>query len=561
LFSSIDRPIAKVGESFEVEIECLASPRSLREQTALEATFRSQPWGPLDPRLSLIREKPAVHEETTVRFGGEHGDVPVLRLRRQFIVRALSAGTIRMPAFEMEFAGKTLQTAPHTIVTYRFAGDAKTIQRSVFPIVSETALDAQGSRVHRIGSGFLVAQDAMVTSFHVVVNAARIRIELPGGERVAVKKMWAVDPVRDVAVLHIDPKRVERAGLSPLPIRTPRLDADPWSKDPETQYNVAFTMGWPDGVQQTGSGLLFSSTQEYQYDALWISSNKVRPGDSGGPLLDDEGQVLGVVSYALVSNPTRDAALTDVTVATDLRPALAKRFLADKPRSLRWFRKRSFFEDDPHALAINASTRVGEYSLRRRALGNQGARRLLDEVDLAVSLDPSETTLHYIRGTVYQMLGSFARASESYRETLRREAKHYPAAYSLAYCELAMRAPERADTLFAFSAAFEPYRHLAAYGLAQTKMHLLRYDEAKDLLREILHHHSRFSPAIYMLGRAQAASGDIEATAQLVAKLGHIERRWASMLINSVVHPLYKPVRYGELPRANVPEADSIRIP
>jgi tetratricopeptide (TPR) repeat protein len=554
LFSSVDRSTAAVGESFVLEVEFLASPENEEEIAELKAAFHAASLEVKETGLTILRERPAVYEQTTVRFGAAHGDVPVMSLRRRFVLRGHAEGALRTPPFTVTFRNVEYSTESHTVAFYRLAGESETIRRSVLPIVSETALDAQNQRVQRIGSGFIVGSNLLVTSYHVVVNAARIRAQMPDGRRVNIKRMWAVDPVRDVAVLYISPRLVEKYDLAPLSLAAPGLDFERLRSDAESRRGVVFTMGWPDGVQQTRSGLLFESGQEYQYDALWISSNRVRPGDSGGPLLDDLGRVLGVVSYALVSDPTNDAPLTSITVATDPRPVLAMQMLADRPRTLRWFRRQTFFETEPHARAIRASTRIGEYSLRGRATRSEGLGNLLEELDLAVAVRPSETSLHYIRGTAYQMIGAFDRASESYRETLRRESRHYPAAYSLAYCALAMRGLDEAEELFELSAEFEPYEHLAAYGLAQTRMRMLQYDAAADLLRRILHHHSRFSPGLYMLGRAYAALGDVERVAQLVAKLSHIDRRWASMLVNTVTHPLYRPVTYSEIPRAGASE-------
>ncbi len=46
-----------------------------------------------------------------------------------------------------------------------------------------------------------------MTAYHVVVGAQRVRVTLPTGSEVTLGRAWALDPVRDVAVLQVAGRR------------------------------------------------------------------------------------------------------------------------------------------------------------------------------------------------------------------------------------------------------------------------------------------------------------------------------------------------------------------
>ena len=55
---------------------------------------------------------------------------------------------------------------------------------------------------------------------------------------------------------------------------------------------------------------------------IWALSAEVRPGNSGGPVVDLQGHVLGLVFAASSSNPSQAYALTNAEVQDDIRQGL-----------------------------------------------------------------------------------------------------------------------------------------------------------------------------------------------------------------------------------------------
>ncbi|MFV1979735.1 MAG: trypsin-like peptidase domain-containing protein, partial [Rhodothermia bacterium] len=501
--SSLDRNVAAVGESFVLTVELLATPTSDEDLDRYRQAFASIDLELPDTDLELVR---SLRSRERMSFVEPH---EVLQLTRKYVLKARRPGRVEVPPIVLPLAGDRYQAGLHDLLAYGRDGSLKQVRRSILPLTVESDIGDNGlRRFVGYGSSFLVAEDALVTAFHVVVNARKIHVTLPNGRRLSLKKVWAVDPGRDVVVLKIDPDEIRKAGLTPLQIE-PR-DFETSRRGFPGEPEIVFTGGWPKGVQSTQAGVLFAVNQYYDDEAIWLSSNAVKPGDSGGPLLNENGQVIGVVSYAMSGRRSGMQVLENVTTSTDPRPAVARSLLRRTPDNLSRYRRRMFFERNPHAMAAKVAALLAEFGSSRNQSVLGGVDPFLRQLDQAVTSRHGEARLHFLQGSVYQMLGEYSDASSAYKEALLENTDHYPAAYSLAYCNLALRSYETAASLFDFITHFEPYENLALYGLAQAEMQLLRYDRAIEHLRKVIHDHPDFATGLYLLGRAYLGAGEEE---------------------------------------------------
>lgn len=138
------------------------------------------------------------------------------------------------------------------------------------------------------GTGFVIADDRVVTNAHVVAGVVTPIVELPG---VAAREGRIVyfDPVDDLAVIAVDD-----LGVEALPF-APSLAAGDAAVVQGYPFGGPFTMV-PAGVESVG----IADVPDV-YDDTWNPRGiyslraEVRPGNSGGPLLTDDGSVAGVV--------------------------------------------------------------------------------------------------------------------------------------------------------------------------------------------------------------------------------------------------------------------------
>jgi S1-C subfamily serine protease len=198
-------------------------------------------------------------------------------------------------------APRQTQTAPAQIVPPAGNGkafDARSIYKAEAPGV--VTLFALG-RGEAVGSGFLVdGQGHIATNAHVITSdsgtkAKEVFAQFADGNRLPAKIVGA-DPDSDVGLVKVDPSELQPPGtkIAPLPLgSTSRLRVG----DP-----VA-AIGSPFGEQQSLSvGVVSALNRDIQSLTNFAIGNAIQTdaainhGNSGGPLLDSAGQVIGINS-------------------------------------------------------------------------------------------------------------------------------------------------------------------------------------------------------------------------------------------------------------------------
>lgn len=138
----------------------------------------------------------------------------------------------------------------------------------------------------RLGSGFLVAPDLLVTNSHVVEDAVALRAELD--DDVFAASLLGSDPVRDLALLRLSAP--SDGHVFELATAEPQIGTEVTTLGYPLIRQLTVTTGEVSGV-----GRRLDVQGRFYEDAIQISA-PVNPGNSGGPLLDGDGSVLGVNS-------------------------------------------------------------------------------------------------------------------------------------------------------------------------------------------------------------------------------------------------------------------------
>ncbi|MNQ75347.1 putative serine protease HtrA [compost metagenome] len=136
------------------------------------------------------------------------------------------------------------------------------------------------------GTGFAVSTNGYIlTNLHVVNGADSLYVQNSKGESFKVKSVYT-DPQNDIAILKISDKHFN--GLSTIPYTI--------KKSLSSIGENVYTLGYPkddivlgEGSVSSRSGFVGDTTQ-YQVSIL------VNPGNSGGPLLDNNGNLVGIIS-------------------------------------------------------------------------------------------------------------------------------------------------------------------------------------------------------------------------------------------------------------------------
>lgn len=134
-------------------------------------------------------------------------------------------------------------------------------------------------------SGFLVNdQSTLVTNYHVVQDAYHIVAKTADGAQATdVSCILAYDEIADLAILSCDSKVM----AEPLTVG---------NSETVKQGDAVYAVGYPLGLANTLSDGIVSSRyiDEYDNDTIQVTA-AISEGNSGGPLLDANGQVIGVM--------------------------------------------------------------------------------------------------------------------------------------------------------------------------------------------------------------------------------------------------------------------------
>jgi S1-C subfamily serine protease len=173
-------------------------------------------------------------------------------------------------------------------------------KQSVVKITGEASSCGRGQE----GSGVIIAPQRVITNAHVVAGVKNPRVQVGGTGELYRAKVVSFDPRRDLAVL-----RVPKLRTAPLATGTDLRRGD-----------LAVVAGFPnDGPFHASAARVRSIVRAGGEDiygrpgvvrevySLYVN---VQPGNSGGPVLNSSGQIVGIVFAKSLDDPTTGYALT-----------------------------------------------------------------------------------------------------------------------------------------------------------------------------------------------------------------------------------------------------------
>jgi serine protease Do len=190
------------------------------------------------------------------------------------------------------------------------AAEPKTVEQiaeTVHPSIVVLTVSGRDGKGASLGTGFIVSADGLITTnFHVIDVGRAVTVELADGKHFDATEVSAADRERDLAVIRIDAK-----GLAAV-----KLGDSTKMKDGQAIVAV----GNPRGLKRSVVTGVLSSRREVEGRPVLQLAMPVEPGNSGGPVLDMEGRVVGVVSSKSLVTPNLGFAVA----VESLKPLLDK---------------------------------------------------------------------------------------------------------------------------------------------------------------------------------------------------------------------------------------------
>jgi S1-C subfamily serine protease len=186
----------------------------------------------------------------------------------------------------------------------------------VVQIASTSNVGGLGGNDSALGSGFVVDKEGhIVTNYHVIEGASQIRVSFSNRDTV-VARLVGTDATTDLAVLQVE---ASPNALTPLPLG---------NSDKVLVGDPVVAIGNPFGLDRTATAGIVSALQReitapdnrFAIDHVIQTDAPINRGNSGGPLINTRGQVIGVntqietggaagnvgIGFAVPSNTVKD---------------------------------------------------------------------------------------------------------------------------------------------------------------------------------------------------------------------------------------------------------------
>jgi tetratricopeptide (TPR) repeat protein len=444
--------------------------------------------------------------------------------------------------------------------------------------VAIETFDARGEKLSR-GSGFFVDVDRVVTNRHVIDGAYRAEVHSISGNSYPVKSVLAVDAEGDVALLKVEvPPNVAR------PLSLDRTS-------PQEGESIV-VIGNPFGLEGSVTNGIVSAVRDIPgFGRIIQITAPISPGSSGSPVVNMQGQVIGVatlqvaggqsVNFAIPSEriaqldrsaqtqPGQGMSLGELVNATSRnKRARAVEFFRngltflskdDCQGALPYFQKATDADNNyaeawaqmgfcheklgRHNDAIEASKKAVNIRPSAESYFNIGLAnyylKQYREAEAAyrqsIKLDPyNAADAYYALGLTYRDSGQFDDEVAAYKNAIRLRSD-YGAAYDrLGQRYLQMKRYAEAIEAFKQLAMLKPGDANAQNSLGEVYAAATRNDEAVESFRQAIRLKPDFGKAYFNLGKTLLAQGQRDAAIEQYVVLQNLDEDWAEKLYNLI---------------------------
>jgi len=159
-------------------------------------------------------------------------------------------------------------------------------QNNIIRVITNDAQKANRAPAKFGGTGFAISSNGYIlTNFHVIDGADSLYIQNSKGVSFKVKKFY-IDPGNDIAILKVTDSSFENLGMVPYSLKEKSAGIG----------EAVYTLGYPKDDAVLGDGYVSSKTGINGDTLAYQVAIPVNPGNSGGPLLDNNGNIVGVIN-------------------------------------------------------------------------------------------------------------------------------------------------------------------------------------------------------------------------------------------------------------------------
>ena len=331
-----------------------------------------------------------------------------------------------------------------------FKGLVGSIQQAVVTVIN---YDVDGD-IASIGSGFFISESGvLLTNLHVLEGAYHAEIKTRDGGRYPVASVLAKNKVVDLIKVRID---IPAGRAAPVVVAGAAASI----------ADRIFVVGSPMGLEQTVSEGIISAVREIPGGAKVLQlTAPISRGSSGGPVVNRQGQVVGIVTFQatqgqnlnfaisidaldMLSTEASELSIAEWTIRNSTQgPALAAALCSNGSKlairgeyeeALTYFRE---------AAETNPEDPDAWYGLGSCYVGLGQPDDAIAAYKRPIEQDPDNAVAHFILAMYYKAIGKFEEEIDSLAEVIRIDSTNIRAQFELGRAYGAMeRTTEQIDT-------------------------------------------------------------------------------------------------------------------
>ncbi len=442
---------------------------------------------------------------------------------------------------------------------------------------SAVAIQTYNSRGEALarGSGFFIDVDRVVTNRHVIENAYRAEVHSSTGAVFQVKGVLAVDAEGDLALLKVDaPANLIR------PLTLERTS-------PQEGESVV-VIGNPFGLEGSVTNGIVSAVRDIPtFGRIIQITAPISPGSSGSPVVNMQGQVLGVATLQITSGQSINFAIPAERISQlqtgsliSLGDLVAASSRNQRARAVQYFRDGlSFLSKDDcekalpyfekavesdgnyaeawaqsgfcneklghHAEAIEASKRAVALRPSAESYFNIGLasfylkqyKESADAYRQAIKLEPyNAADAYYALGLTYRDWARPDDEIQAYKQAIKLKPDYTSAYERLGARYLRSKKYTEAIEVFKQLSILKPGNASAPNNMGEAYLELGKLNDALEAFRQAIRLKPDSGRAYFNLGKCFLAMGNRNAALEQYNILQNIDQDWAEKL-DQLINP------------------------
>ena len=394
-------------------------------------------------------------------------------------------------------------------------------------------------KVASIGSGFFIDKYGhLLTNYHVLDGRYKAEVRTADGNTYPIKHIVADNRAVDLVKVLVD---------------IPRKKFN-WVKTADSLPSIAeqiLVVGSPMGLDQTVSEGIVSSIRKIpSVGEFFQMSAPISPGSSGSPVINLQGQVVGIATFQMIRGQNLNFAVSAKSIRK-LKPVKAGMSMSlwtfnnslHQPRLAEKLCRQGYsfsingqdqkaLEFFKEAIAKDPKNTMAWNGLGYCLVGMNDPAAAIKAYQQAIKTNPDDENLYFILGNYYVKLGWPQEAINTYLQVIKMKPDFEQAHFKLGVAYSQLGRMDESKSAFETLIRLNPDVAPAHFNLGMAYARLGRYKDALHANQEVLRIDPEFAPAHNNLGMAHKMLGNADREIEAYKRAIRIDPGFASAHYN-----------------------------